>query len=233
MATLYFLEYQKRSSLEWTAVASNGMLAIRPVHPSTASSTPNYDPRYNSLLDSTLSSSYTKHGSHSRGLDSSLSVKTNAFSTQAPHTKQQLYSQEITWYPISHSGPQPKLEKNRFVIISNFNYSLLYYLLIIIKNYRCKQFIISFIPLKFEIFQCVVLNYFSEFPGNWLGRHGAGAIPSNVDENDQGSEVDSSLNKGPIPLGRPSNCPRHFSEFENPCQVTFSRIESFILSYSF
>ncbi|XP_024221034.1 myelin regulatory factor isoform X3 [Bombus vancouverensis nearcticus] len=171
MATLYFLEYQKRSSLEWTAVASNGMLAIRPVHPSTASSTPNYDPRYNSLLDSTLSSSYTKHGSHSRGLDSSLSVKTNAFSTQAPHTKQQLYSQEITWYPISHSGPQPKLEKN------------------------------------------------SEFPGNWLGRHGAGAIPSNVDENDQGSEVDSSLNKGPIPLGRPSNCPRHFSEFENPCQI--------------
>lgn len=116
MATLYFLEYQKRSSLEWTS--SNGMLAIRPAHPSTASSTPNYDSRYNSLLDSTLSSLYTKHGSHSRGSDSSLSVRTNAFSTQAPHTKQQLYSQEITWYPISHSGPQPKLEKNRFVNIS-------------------------------------------------------------------------------------------------------------------
>lgn len=114
MATLYFLEYQKRSSLEWSAVASNGMLAIRPAHPSTVSSTPNYDPRYNSLLDSTLSSSYTKHGFHNRGLDSSLSVKNNAFSTQAPHTKQQLYSQEITWYPISHSGPQSKLEKNRY-----------------------------------------------------------------------------------------------------------------------
>lgn len=119
MATLYFLEYQKRSSLEWTAVASNGMLAIRPAHPSTASSTPNYDSRYNSLLDSTLSSLYTKHGSHNRGSDSSLSVKT--FSTQAPHTKQQLYSQEITWYPISHSGPQPKLEKNRFVNIGLYS----------------------------------------------------------------------------------------------------------------
>lgn len=114
MATLYFLEYQKRSSLEWSAVASNGMLAIRPAHPSIVSSTPNYDPRYNSLLDSTLSS-YTKHGSHSRASDGSLSIKSNAFSTQAPHTKQQLYSREITWYPISHSGPQPKHEKNRFV----------------------------------------------------------------------------------------------------------------------
>ena len=69
-----------------------------------------------------------------------------------------------------------------------------------------------------------MLNYFSEFPGNWLGRHGAGAIPSNVDENDQGSEVDSSLNKSPIPLGRPSNCPKHFSEFENPCRVKLSRL---------
>ncbi|XP_076277743.1 myelin regulatory factor homolog 1 isoform X3 [Lasioglossum baleicum] len=169
MATLYFLEYQKRSSLEWSAVASNGMLAIRPAHPSTVSSTPNYDPRYNSLSDSTLSSSFTKHGSHTRGSDGSLSIKSNVYSTQAPHTKQQLYSQEITWYPISHSGPQPKLEKN------------------------------------------------SEFPGNWLSRTGAGAVPSNVDENDQGSDVDSSLSKGPTPIGRPANCPKHFTEFENPC----------------
>ncbi|XP_076390095.1 myelin regulatory factor isoform X5 [Megachile rotundata] len=172
MATLYFLEYQKRSNFEWPAVSSNGMLAIRPAHPLTISSTPNYDPRYNSLLDSTLSSLYTKHGSHSRGLDSSLSVKSNAFSTSTPHTKQQLYSHEITWYPTSHSGPQPKLDKN------------------------------------------------SEFPGNWLSRNGAGVIPSNVDENDQGSDVEtSSLNKGPIPLGRPVDCPRHFSEFGNPCKV--------------
>ncbi|XP_034191121.1 myelin regulatory factor isoform X1 [Osmia lignaria lignaria] len=166
MATLYFLEYQKRSSFEWPAVSSNGMLAIRPAHPSTISSTPNYDPRYNSLLGSTLSSLYTKHGSHSRGLDSSLSVKSDAFSTSAPRTKQDYYSHEITWF---HST---KLEKN------------------------------------------------SEFPGNWLSRNGAGVVPSNVDENDQGSDVESStLNKGPIPLGRPVDCPRHFSEFGNPCKV--------------
>lgn len=42
-----------------------------------------------------------------------------------------------------------------------------------------------------------------------------------MDENDQGSDADSSLNKSPIPLGRPSNCPRHFSEFENQCQVEY------------
>lgn len=39
--------------------------------------------------------------------------------------------------------------------------------------------------------------------------------------------MDPSVNKGPIPLGRPSNCPRHFSEFENPCQVRFFYIIKF------
>lgn len=64
------------------------------------------------------------------------------------------------------------------------------------------------------------IKRFSEFPGNWLSKSGVGAIPSNVDENDQTADVDSSsLNKGPAPLGRPVNCPRHFSEFENQCQV--------------
>lgn len=115
MATLYFLEYQKRSSIEWSAMASNGMLAIGPAHPPTMSTTPNYDPRYNSLLHSTLSSLYTKHGSYTRGLDGGLSVKSNSLTTPPSHTKQQLYSQEITWYPISHPGPQPKLEKNKSV----------------------------------------------------------------------------------------------------------------------
>ncbi|XP_011136299.1 myelin regulatory factor-like protein isoform X1 [Harpegnathos saltator] len=172
MATLYFLEYQKRSSIEWSAMASNGMLAIGPAHPPTMSTTPNYDPRYNSLLHSTLASLYTKHGSYTRGLDGGLSVKSNSLTTPPSHTKQQLYSQEITWYPISHSGPQPKLDKN------------------------------------------------NEFPGNWLSRNGAGAVPSNVDENEQTSDVDSSsVNKGPIPLGRPQECPAHFTELESPCQV--------------
>ncbi|KAG7214080.1 hypothetical protein KM043_001442 [Ampulex compressa] len=172
MATLYFLEYQKRSSLEWSAVASNGMLAIGPAHSPTVSTTPNYDSRYNSLLHSTLSSSNTKHGPYNRGLDGTLSAKSNALSTQPPNTKQQLYSQEITWYPISHSGPQPKLEKN------------------------------------------------SEFPGNWLSKSGAGAVPSNVDENDQGAEVDSPPpSKGPVPIGRPIDCVTHFSELESPCQI--------------
>lgn len=170
MATLYFLEYQKRSSLERSTVASKGMVAISSAHPSTASSTPNYDSRYNSLLGSTQSS-YSKRGSHSRASDGSLPVKSSVPSTQAPHTKQQVYSREIL-YPISHSGSQPKSEKN------------------------------------------------SELPGNWLSKSGAGAIPSNVDENDQGSDVDSSsLNKGPAPLGRPMNCPGHFTEYENQCQV--------------
>lgn len=121
MATLYFLEYQKRSSIEWSAVASNGMLAIGPAHPPATSTTPNYDPRYNSLLHSTLSSLYTKHGSYTRGLDGGLSIKSNSLTTPPSHTKQQVYSQEITWYPISHPGPQPKLEKNKSVKLNIFN----------------------------------------------------------------------------------------------------------------
>jgi len=41
-----------------------------------------------------------------------------------------------------------------------------------------------------------------------------------VDENDQGSDVDSSsTSKGPVPIGRPEECPAHFSELESPCQV--------------
>ncbi|XP_071630934.1 uncharacterized protein [Temnothorax longispinosus] len=172
MATLYFLEYQKRSSVEWSAMASNGMLAIGPAHPPTMSTTSNYEHRYNSLLHSTLSPFYTKQGSYTRELDGGLSVKSNSFTTPPPHTKHQLYSQEITWYPMSHPGPQPKHEKN------------------------------------------------NEFPGNWLSRNGAGAVPSNVDENDQGSDIDSSsANKGPVPLGRPEECPAHFTELESPCQI--------------
>lgn len=73
-----------------------------------------------------------------------------------------------------------------------------------------------------EFIKAVVsLTPFSEFPGNWLSRNGAGAVPSNVDENEQGADVDSSsANKGPIPLGRPEECPSHFSELESPCQVS-------------
>lgn len=41
-----------------------------------------------------------------------------------------------------------------------------------------------------------------------------------MDENDQASDIDSSsANKGPIPLGRPEECPAHFTELESPCQV--------------
>jgi len=66
----------------------------------------------------------------------------------------------------------------------------------------------------------ILMTHFSEFPGNWLSRNSAGAVPSNVDENEQGSDVDSSpTNKGPIPLGRPEECPSHFTELESPCQV--------------
>lgn len=112
MATLYFLEYQKRSSMEWSAMASNGMLAIGPAHSPTTSTTSNYDSRHNSLLHSTLSSLYTKRGFYTR-LGGGLSVKSNSLTTPPPHTKQQLYSQEITWYPISHLDSQSKLEKNK------------------------------------------------------------------------------------------------------------------------
>ena len=62
--------------------------------------------------------------------------------------------------------------------------------------------------------------FLSEFPSNWLSRNNAGAVPSNVDENDQGSDVDAPpLAKGPVALGRPVDCPIHFTELENPCQV--------------
>lgn len=64
------------------------------------------------------------------------------------------------------------------------------------------------------------IAHFSEFPGNWLSKNGAGAVPSNVDENDQGSDVDSSsVSKGPVPIGRPEECLAHFSELESLCQV--------------
>jgi len=65
----------------------------------------------------------------------------------------------------------------------------------------------------------ILIIHFSEFPGNWLSRNGAGAVPSNVDENDQGSDIESSSNKGPIPLGRPEECSAHFTGLESPCQV--------------
>ena len=112
MATLYFLEYQKRSSLEWSAVAGTGMLAIGPVHIPTLPTTPDYDSRFNPLLDSTLSPTYTRHGLFTKDMD--VNAKGNTVSTPSPNTKQQLYSQEITWYPFGHSAPQPKPEKNRY-----------------------------------------------------------------------------------------------------------------------
>lgn len=107
MATLYFLEFQKRSSLEWSAVAGGGILAIAPVHIPTSQSTPDYESRFNPLLYSTPSP-YTRHGTFTRGIDGHTLLK-NALSTQSPNTKQQLYSQEITWYP----GSQNKHDKNR------------------------------------------------------------------------------------------------------------------------
>jgi len=76
------------------------------------------------------------------------------------------------------------------------------------------------ISLFTNLLKLLYNTFFSEFPGNWLSRNGAGAVPSNVDENDQSSDVDSSsTNKGPIPLGRPEECPTHFTELESPCQV--------------
>ncbi|XP_043478322.1 myelin regulatory factor isoform X1 [Leptopilina heterotoma] len=166
MATLYFLEFQKRSSLEWSAVAGGGILAIAPVHIPTSQSTPDYESRFNPLLYSTPSP-YTRHGTFTRGIDGHTLLK-NALSTQSPNTKQQLYSQEITWYP----GSQNKHDKN------------------------------------------------SEFPNNWLGKNVAGAVPSHVDENDQSSDIDAPpTNKGPVPLGRPADCPVHFTELESPCQI--------------
>ncbi|XP_033223232.1 myelin regulatory factor-like protein isoform X2 [Belonocnema kinseyi] len=170
MATLYFLEYQKRSSLEWSAVAGGGILAIAPAHIPTSKTTPVYDFRFNPLLYSTPSP-HTRHGTFTRGVDGH-SVLKNALSTQPPNPKQQLYSQEITWYPAGYPGSQNKHDKN------------------------------------------------SEFPNNWLGKNVAGPIPSNVDENDQSSDVDAPpTNKGPVPLGRPADCPLHFTELESPCQI--------------
>lgn len=113
MATLYFLEYQKRSSIEWSTMASNGMLAIGPAHAPTLSTTSNYEHRYNMLLHSTLAPLYTKRGSSTRGSDGA-SINSNSLTTPTPHAKQQVYTQEITRYP-SHPGPQPKLEKNKSV----------------------------------------------------------------------------------------------------------------------
>ncbi|KAK0176222.1 hypothetical protein PV328_000377 [Microctonus aethiopoides] len=171
MATLYFLEYQKRSSLEWSAVAAGGMLAIGPTP--TLPTTPNYNSRFNPMLHSTISPFYTRQGLYTKDSNGQPTIKDYTLSTPVANTKQQIYSQEITsWYPFGHSVGQPKPEKN------------------------------------------------SEFPSNWLSKHGAGAVPSNVDENDQSADVDPPIsNKGPIPLGRPIDCPAHFTELENSCQI--------------
>ncbi|XP_015586527.1 myelin regulatory factor isoform X4 [Cephus cinctus] len=172
MATLYFLEYQKRSSLEWTPLAGGRKLASGPSHIPNLPTTPGYDPRFNPLLHSTLPPSYTVHGTYTKGMDGYTSVRGGMISTQTPNTKQQLYSQEITWYPVGPSGPQNRFEKN------------------------------------------------SELPSNWLSRNNPGAMPSNVDENDQGTDVDAPPpSKGLVPIGRPFDCSTHFTELESPCQI--------------
>lgn len=112
MATLYFLEYQKRSSLEWSAVASGGILSIGPMRVPPMQSTPNYDPKYNANLHSTLPP-YLNSDILTKGLPVKTSHKGSTLPTQPPNTKQQLYSQEITWYPVGHPGSQPKHDKNR------------------------------------------------------------------------------------------------------------------------
>ncbi|XP_034943768.1 myelin regulatory factor-like protein isoform X2 [Chelonus insularis] len=178
MATLYFLEYQKRNNLDWSAVAAAGGVLAKGSAPTIPTTILTYDSRSNLLLHSTISpSQYTRQELFTKNLGGQFtSIKDNLLSTSTPNTKQQLYSQEITsWYPFGHSASQSaKSDKN------------------------------------------------NEFQSNWLSRHGAGgAVPSNVDENDQNGDVDPLLlsNKGPIPLGRPAECPTSYTELENPCQV--------------
>ncbi|XP_012263799.2 myelin regulatory factor-like protein isoform X3 [Athalia rosae] len=172
MATLYFLEYQKRSTLEWSTVAGGGMMAaIGPAHSPNSPTTPGYDPRFNPLLHSTLPPLYTALGSYTKGIGGYSSMKSSPISTQTPNTKQQLYNKETTWFP-GHTGSQQRPEKP------------------------------------------------SEYLNNWLDRNGQGAVPSNVDENYQVSEVDAPpATRRLVPLGRPAECPAHFTELESPCQV--------------
>ncbi|XP_044017955.1 myelin regulatory factor-like isoform X2 [Aphidius gifuensis] len=200
MATLYFLEYQKRNNFEWTKIVgshasnsghhgsgghanSNNMLAIGPSLPTTASSSPpssssNYHSKYNDLSGSTLPTYLTKQGIFTREMESNAdNIDTSGNSrilnhdightTTTPNNKQQLYSQEITYYPFGNSGVQ-KTDKN------------------------------------------------NEYPNNWLSKNG-GIVPSNVDENDQNDNIDG--NNKLQPIGRPINCQRHFSDIENSCQI--------------
>ncbi|XP_011494756.1 PREDICTED: myelin regulatory factor isoform X3 [Ceratosolen solmsi marchali] len=170
MASLYFLEYQKRSSMEWTAMAGSGILAVGPSHSNTVQIP--VSPDFKSKpLPRTTPPSYTRHGIHLSTILDHNTPKNDALTTHPPNAKHHLYSQEITWYPMGHPGSPPKVDKN-------------------------------------------------DFPSNWLSKNGPGAVPSNVDENDQATDVDSPpTTKGPVALGKPVECSSHFTELESPCQV--------------
>ncbi|XP_046741510.1 myelin regulatory factor-like protein isoform X4 [Diprion similis] len=109
MATLYFLEYQKRN-YNPSPAASDGMLSVGPSRAPTVPSTPGYDPQFNPLLHSTLPPSHTSLGIYTKGSSAQAFTKSSMISTQAPLTKQQLYTKETTWYP-GHTRPQPRPEK--------------------------------------------------------------------------------------------------------------------------
>lgn len=113
MATLYFLEYQKHTSSQWSAIAGGGMLTLGPGHSSGLSTTPGYDPQFNPLLHSTLPPPRTSIGVYMKGLAGQTSARESFISTQAPLTKQQLYTKETTWIP-GYTGTQSRPDKSRY-----------------------------------------------------------------------------------------------------------------------
>ncbi|KAJ8666819.1 hypothetical protein QAD02_008481 [Eretmocerus hayati] len=185
MATLYFLEYQKRiSSMEWTSMSRGAILAVGPSRSSEQSgmsgggdiqisraTTQAQPPVPPPTPPSPSSSSTYDLGKNPGPYAEQLAPTLGGNGPSTPSAKQHLYSQEITWYPIAQPGSPPKLDKN-------------------------------------------------ELSSNWLSKNGPGAVPSNVDENDQGTDVDAPPTpRGPVALGKPAECSSHFSELDHPCKV--------------
>jgi hypothetical protein len=123
MASLYFLEYQKRSSMEWTAMAGSSILAVGPSHSNPLQVPASPDFKSKSSPRST-SPTYTRQGLQLSTVLDNRTPRNEALTTHPPNAKQHLYSQEIAWYPMGNSGSiPPKVEKKYVKCLSEGHYS--------------------------------------------------------------------------------------------------------------
>ncbi|XP_031778310.1 myelin regulatory factor isoform X2 [Nasonia vitripennis] len=116
MATLHFLEYQKRNSMEWTYMAdSSSIFEVGSLHLNNLQSSLRLKAESHSMTRST-SVPYLRYCTHLSTLFEHKSVKNYSPYTQPSTIKQHLHLQKIAWYPINHPGSPPKIDKKIFVM---------------------------------------------------------------------------------------------------------------------